>query len=197
MLIGWRADQTLSETSFTCSSPMYPKFHLIAIDVLIFCHILLEWSTEPNRFTDRKKFRGFNPYLPLFNDFTSYLFFIYFFQLLLSFRIKNAIAIDTFNNAYLKKGISKAETKSLIKLYRPPQNDEYFQVVTETQGVGINLKPAFEGPKAKPDSWQMKRILESIFKQLKHDTAQCRECSCVPDMVGKGKTVCKTVPCKA
>lgn len=113
------------------------------------------------------------------------------------FPLKKAIAVDTFNNAYTKKGIFKTETGSLIKHYRLPQNNEYFQIVTETQGVGINLKPAFEGPKANPESWQMDRILKSILRQVEQDTAQCKECSCVPDMVGKGKTICKAVPCKA
>ena len=100
-----------------------------------------------------------------------------------------AVAVDTFGIVYSKKGNYEV-TKYSDRL---PQHDEYVQVMTQTQGVAINLK-SFEYPKPDPKIWQTQRMFESFRRQIYDDIEQCKQCTCIADEVGKGKTVCKTVP---
>ena len=96
--------------------------------------------------------------------------------------------MDTFGLLYSKKGVFNV-TKYSDKL---PQYDEYIQVITQTKGVAINLK-SFEYPRPNPKIWQTEQVFKSILRQINDDIVHCKECSCVVDEVGKGKTVCKTV----
>lgn len=98
--------------------------------------------------------------------------------------------MDTFNHLYSKR--HRKVHKWSDKL---PQYDEYVRVLTKTQGVAVNLKRAFEEPQANPYLWQTQLLIESILKQLNDANKGCKECSCVIDEVGKGKTTCKTVSC--
>lgn len=105
-----------------------------------------------------------------------------------NFPYKKAIAVDSFNYLYSKKGVFKV-TKWSDKL---PRYDEYVQVLSQTQGVTINLK-SFEHPEPSPKIWQTQRVFESIRRQIYDDIEHCKECSCVANEVGKGRTVCWTV----
>lgn len=105
------------------------------------------------------------------------------------FSYKRAIAVDTFNYLYTKKGHDVKVTKWSDKL---PLYDEYVQVLTQTQGVTVNLK-TFEYPEPNPKIWQTKQVFKSIRRQIYDDIEDCKRCTCVADEVGKGKTVCKTV----
>ncbi|KAJ7389325.1 hypothetical protein OS493_032181 [Desmophyllum pertusum] len=98
------------------------------------------------------------------------------------FPFKRAIAVDTFGHLYTKKNRVDKVTKWSDKL---PQYDEYVQVLTKTQGVVIKLK-AFESGKTD-------RVFQSIVERMREDKCD-QECTCVTDEVGKGKTICKTVP---
>ena len=110
------------------------------------------------------------------------------FVVFVCFSYKKAVAVDTFDSLYTKKGVYKV-TKWSDKI---PQYDEYAQVVRQTQGVTVNLK-SFEYPKPDPRNWQTQRVFESIRRQVYDDIEHCKECTCVADEVGKGRTVCKTV----
>ena len=96
--------------------------------------------------------------------------------------------MDTFDYLYSKKGVFKV-TKWSDKL---PEYDEYAQVIRKTQGVAIDLK-TFEHPTPHPEIWQTRRVFETIRRQVQDDIDNCKQCTCVTDEVGKGKTVCKTV----
>ena len=98
--------------------------------------------------------------------------------------------MDTFDYLYNKKGEFKV-TKWSDKL---PEYDEYAQVISKTQGVAINLK-SFEYPRPSANIWQTTRVFETIRRQVEEDIAKCKQCTCVTDVVGKGKTICKSVSC--
>ena len=103
---------------------------------------------------------------------------------------KKVIAVDSFGYLYRKKGESKV-TKWSDKL---PEYDEYAQVIAKTQGVAINLK-TFEYPRPDANNWQTMLVFNAIRRQVKNDIDKCKQCTCVTDEVGKGKTMCKTVSC--
>ena len=98
--------------------------------------------------------------------------------------------MDSFDYLYSKKGLSKV-SKWSDKL---PEYDEYAQVIAKTQGVTISLK-MFEFPRPDANNWQTKRVFETIRKQVEDDINKCKQCTCVTDEVGQGKTMCKTVSC--
>ena len=102
------------------------------------------------------------------------------------------IAVDTFGHLYHKKGIIKV-TKSSDKL-PDLEFDEYAQVIAKTKGVAINLK-TFEFPRPNANIWQTIRVFEAIRKQVEEDIEKCKQCTCVTNEVGKGKTICKSVSC--
>ena len=98
--------------------------------------------------------------------------------------------MDTFGYSYRKKGVFKV-TKWSDKL---PEYDQYAQVIAKTQGVAINLK-TFEFPRPNANIWQTVRVFETIRKQVEEDIEKCKQCTCVANEVGKGKTICKSVAC--
>lgn len=119
----------------------------------------------------------------------SIIFFIFY----LSSSYKKIVAVDALNTLYLKKGEYKA-TKWSVKL---PKNDEYVEVVKQTQGVTVNLKWLEKLPsRLEQHGTEAKKeeaVFKSIYKQIYNDIIHCKQCNCIADEVGKGRTICKTV----
>lgn len=118
---------------------------------------------------------------------------IIFFFFYLSSSYKKAVAVDALNMLYLKKGEYKA-TKWSDKL---PKNDEYVEVVKQTQGVTVNLKWLEKLPSRleqhRTEARKEEAVFKSIRNQIDKDITHCKECGCIADEVGKGRTICKTV----
>ena len=97
------------------------------------------------------------------------------------------VGFDTEKNYFYPKPSYVIRRKVAKRL---PINDDYFRVMSETEGALFEIK-MFETANTKIARSLVSR---AIVTQVKKDVRMCKRCVCFPDEVGVGKAVCKTIP---